>query len=74
MLKIRIMIEKLDKLNYKQIYKLIALLTKFGYLECYIEQIKEIINKFSEKEQLVLNDALNRYLVYTNDKNVIKIY
>ena len=48
------------------------LLSKFMYLDCYIEQIKEIINKYNEKEQLVLNDVLNRCIVYVDESVKVK--
>lgn len=72
MLKMKTMIENISNLNYKELYYLIILLSKFMYLDCYIEQIKEVINKYNEKEQLVLNDILNRCIVYVDELVKVK--
>ena len=64
--------ENISNLNYKQLYRLIALSAKFMCLECFIEEINIRISGLTEKEQFVLKDALNRYSSYIDGKKKVK--
>ena len=55
------MLENIKILNYKKLYRLIVLIAKFSYNNYDLLSIQERINELSDKEQIVLNDALNKY-------------
>ena len=62
--------DEISSLNYKNLYKLIAMSCKFSLDNDLISSIVSRISEMNEKEQLVLNDALKRYQV--KEKNSSK--
>ena len=61
--------DNIQTLNYQELYKLIALSTKFSIDEIIINEIVARINELSEKEQCVLKYAMSRYNISSNSKN-----
>lgn len=62
--------QNVSTLEYKSLYKLIAMSYKYTFDDDLISSIVLRISEMNEKEQLVLNDALKRYQV--KEKNSSK--